>query len=115
MNNLSNYMLFLQEHGRSLSEINPGSDEIALQIDDALQAIELLQEANTAILGGDVLTNESGTLVYTYENWYCDKLSNDTQEKYRIKSYTTAKAYMNDLIKKGYKNRYVVIVVKKHI
>ncbi|MCS6974164.1 MAG: hypothetical protein N2044_02445 [Cyclobacteriaceae bacterium] len=39
MGNTLSYLNFIKEKGRPLSEINPGSDEIALAIDDALQAI----------------------------------------------------------------------------
>ena len=100
MNRLSNYMNFLIKHGRPLSEINPGSDEIALNLDNTLQAIELLQEAQLPILGGDILSDDSGKLIYTYENWYCEKLEHENHNEYCLRSYNTTKIYLNNIIKK---------------
>src|SRR6478609_6483987 len=97
-NKLSNYMNFLQERGRSLEEINPGSDEIALKLDDALQAIDLLQDAQSPILGGDILSDESGKLVYTYENWYCEKQEKENHAEYCLRSNNIAKSYLTNLI-----------------
>ncbi len=111
VNNLSNYMLFLQKYGCSLAEINPGSDEIALQTRDALQAIELLQESNTPILDSDVLKDEAGKLAYTYENWYCDKLGSDTQKEFVSRSCSAAKDYISSLAGNGHSDRYIVFVL----
>jgi len=110
-NKLSNYMNFLKERGRSLSEINPGSDEVALNIDDALQAIEFLKESQLPILGGDILSDESGKLVYTYENWYCEKQEKENHNEYCLRSYSISKNYLTSLLKKNYKNHYAVIVI----
>ena len=46
MNKLSDYTHLLEKRGRPLSEINPGSDETALKLEDALQAIEFLRDVN---------------------------------------------------------------------
>lgn len=110
MNKFFNYRDFLKTYGHPLSNINPGSDEIALNIHDALLAIEFLKEAQVAILGGDILSDESGKLTYTYENWYCEKLNNESNDEYLTRSYLITKAYLDSLINKGYGNRYVVIV-----
>jgi len=59
MKSISTYLDFLKEKGRPLSEINPGSDEVALTVIDALQALELLRDNQTAILGGDILSEEN--------------------------------------------------------
>ncbi|MGC4059178.1 MAG: Imm40 family immunity protein [Chitinophagaceae bacterium] len=78
----NSYLSFVKLNGRQLSEINPGSDEIALGVDNALKALELLKENQIAVLGGDILTEENGELIYAYQlwgeeyqylNWYCDQ------------------------------------------
>ena len=103
-------MKFIKERGRPLVEINPGSDEMALKIDDALKAIELLQNTHLAILGGDILSDESGELTYIYENWYCEKIKNENQDEYRNRSFDFAKKYINNLVERGSKNLFVVLV-----
>lgn len=99
MENTLSYLNFIKEKGRPLSEINPGSDEIALAVDDALQAIELLKDNQTAILGGGILSEDSGELIYAYQlwgeeyhylNWYCDRIDNEREDDYLKRSYTLA-------------------------
>ncbi|TYR31205.1 hypothetical protein FXV77_21380 [Sphingobacterium phlebotomi] len=99
MENTLSYLNFIKEKGRPLSEINPGSDEIALAVDDALQAIELLKDIQTAILGGDILSEDSGELIYAYQlwgeeyhylNWYCDRIDNESEDDYLKRSYILA-------------------------
>ena len=52
MKSISTYLDFLKEKERPLSEINPGSSEVALAVNDALEALELLCVSQTFILGG---------------------------------------------------------------
>lgn len=100
MKNESIYLDFLQKKGRPLAEINPGSDEIALTVADALEALELLKDSQIAILGGDILSEENGELIYAihlwgydyhYLSWYCDRGENESEKDYIIRSYNTAK------------------------
>ena len=56
------YLGFLNQNGRALST-DYQSEEKALSVEDALQAIELLSEEKTAIYGGDILTEADGELV----------------------------------------------------
>ncbi len=111
MNKISKYLNFISEKGRPILEINPGSEERALKVDDALQAIELLHNTQSAILGGDILSDDSGKLAYTYENWYCEKLDNESQTDYVNRSYNIARNYINEVIQRAGGNRYVVIVL----
>ena len=76
------------------------SEEKALLVEDALQAIELLSEEKTAIYGGDILTEADGELVYAHDiwgkeyhylNWYCDKLDDEERADYLQRSYDKAK------------------------
>ena len=100
MENKLSYLNFIKEKGRSLSEINPGGDEIALAVDDALQAIELLKGSQMTILGGDILSEDNGELIYAYQlwgeeyhclNWYCDREDNESKDEYAKRSYILAK------------------------
>lgn len=124
MKQLSIYLNFIKEKGRSLSEINPGSDEIALTASDALYALNLLNGSLIAVLGGDVLSEkENGKLIYAYQfwgseyhylNWYCDKMDNESQEDYAKRSYMVANESIktaNDAAKHLGKRCYVVIVL----
>lgn len=101
MHPISNYLNFIREKGRPLSEINPGSHEIALTVSDALHALELLKDSQTVISGGDILSEENGKLIYAYQlwgdeyaclNWYCDKANNESRAEYLQRSYEVAKA-----------------------
>jgi hypothetical protein len=124
MKNTSTYLDFLKEKGRPLSEINPGSNERALTVNDALQALELLIDSRTAILGGDILSEENNDLVYAYQlwgkeyhylNWYCDKSGNESSENYLQRSYVLARegiANANKTAEKLKRNCYIVFVIE---
>lgn len=100
MKKKSNYLIFLEKKGISLSIINPGSEEKALLIEDSLQAINLLKDEKIAILGGDILSEINGKLIYAYQlwgseyislNWYCDEIPNENRDTYLNRSYEIAK------------------------
>ena len=79
------YLGFFNQKGRALSA-DYQSEEKALSVEDALQAIELLKEEKIAIYGGDILGKE-----YYYLNWYCDKLDDEERADYLRRSYDKAK------------------------
>jgi len=124
MKPLSIYFSFIKEKGQPLSEINPGSDEIALTVNDALCALDLLNGSNIAILGGDILTKDVNDKLayaihswgydYCYLNWYCDKIDSESQEDYIKRSYIVAKESIktaSDIAKRLDKKCYIVIVI----
>jgi hypothetical protein len=123
MKNISIYLNFLKEKGRPLSEINPGSDEIALTVNDALQALELLIDSQMAVLGGDILSEENNGLIYAYQlwgeeyqylNWYCDKNDNESTEDYLQRSYMSAKEGITNANKTAEelkKKCYIIFVI----
>ena len=93
------YLGFLNKKGRALST-DYQSEEKALSVEDALQAVELLKEEKIAIYGGDILTEADGELVYAHDiwgkeyhylNWYCDKLDDEESADYLQRSYDKAK------------------------
>jgi len=100
MKKKSNYLIFLEKKGISLSIINPGSEEKALLIEDSLQVINLLKDEKIAILGGDILSEINGKLIYAYQlwgseyislNWYCDEIPNENRDTYLNRGYEIAK------------------------
>jgi hypothetical protein len=125
MKNISTYLDFLKEKGKPLSEINPGSSEIALTVDDALQALELLRDSQMAILGADILSEDENSKLtyaihlwgydYHYLNWYCDKNDNESRSDYLQRSYVLAKEGItnaNKTAEKLKKKCYIVFVTE---
>jgi hypothetical protein len=93
------FLGFLNQKGRALFA-DYQSEEKALSVEDALQAIELLSEEKTAIYGGEILTEADGELVYAHDiwgkeyhylNWYCDKSDDEERADYLQRSYDKAK------------------------
>ncbi|MEM0941782.1 MAG: Imm40 family immunity protein [Bacteroidota bacterium] len=123
MTAISEYLDLVKSKGRPLREINPGSDEIALDIDEALAAIEILKGNELPILGGDILSTDSGKLIYAYQfwgseyhylNWYCNELDNESRVEYSKRSYEVAKKAINEAVKVSQelgKDCLVVLVV----
>ncbi|MEM7382786.1 MAG: Imm40 family immunity protein [Bacteroidota bacterium] len=121
---VSEYSDFTRLKGRSLAEINPGSDGRALSVEDALQAIELLRSEQLPVLGGDILSIAyGGKLVYAYQlwgseyhflNWHYDRSENENYSEYCKRSYKTAQEYIQkstNIAKKLGKLNYIVLVV----
>ena len=59
------YLGFLNQNGRALST-DYQSEEKALSVEDALQAIELLSEEKSAFYGGDILAEADGYVVFAH-------------------------------------------------
>jgi hypothetical protein len=122
MKNKSKYLDFIKEKGFPLSEINPGSDEIALTVEDALQALEFIKDSKLIVLGGDVLTQENNKLIYAYQlwgqeyhvlNWYLT--TEDFEKGDFLKSYELAKesiSISNKIADKLKKKCYIVFVIE---
>ena len=117
-------MSFIKEKGLSLSEINPGSDEVALTVNDALHALDLLHGSEIVVLGGDILSRKKdGKLVYAYQlwgdeyhylSWYCSKIDSENLEDYVKRSHMAAKESIKnagDMAKCLGKKCYIVIVI----
>jgi hypothetical protein len=123
MTTVATYFNFIKEKGKPLGEINPGSNEYALEVDDALQAIELLKESQMPILGGDILSNKSGSLIYAYQfwgsqyhslNWYCEMTDGETKEGFCSRSYYIAKEAIDNaskIAKRLGEKCYITLVV----
>ncbi len=127
---ISIYQNFVNERGKPLSEINEGSDEMALTIQDALHAVDILDlDGNTiAILGGDIMTEDSnGGLEYAmYEwgdgqeyhvlNWHCDDMANEGEVDYAKRSHAAARQAIknaDEIAKTLGKKCYIVLVISR--
>ena len=101
---------FLQAEGKSVAEINPGSEERALRPEVALKAIALLAGTDVAILGGDVLSEVSGKLEYTHENWYREPLLGESAPAFVDRSRSVARHFIDRLLCRGKTNLRVILV-----
>lgn len=123
MSSIELFHKHLKLKGKSLEEINPGSDEYALSVEDAIEGIELLKATNTAVLGGDIMTTDSERLVYAYQawgteyhylSWYCEKALGESHEDYAKRSIKEAlnaiKNAENTAVKME-SSCYVVVVI----
>lgn len=110
MSDFHKFLRFITVAGRKLSEINPGSDEVALKPFMAIEALDLLSGTNIAVLGGDVLSDASGRLAYTYDNWYCNQLLNENCMEFAQRSHTVAREYINNIKKRNNPNIFIVLV-----
>jgi hypothetical protein len=123
MTTLSEYNKFIKSKGRPLSVINPGSDEVALRVTDAVKAIELLNQFSCPVLGGDILTTDSNSLVYAdqhwgleyhYLNWHCDRKESEDLKDYATRSILKAKEAINEaerIARKLKDECYIVLVI----
>lgn len=67
--------------------------------------------SQTAVLGGGILSDESGELEYIYENWYCQKQDEEENADYIKRSHLIARKYINELIARAVdENQYAVLV-----
>jgi len=89
------YTDILKDRGVPLSEINPGSKEIALFRKDSLLALDIIRESGLIILGGDVLERINGKLQYTYDNWSYQRRAGETPEQQATASIEEAHKYIS--------------------
>jgi hypothetical protein len=68
----------------------------ALTRGQALEAIHHLSSIHIAILGGDVVTEERNCLAPTYDNWYCNRVSEESDDDYVRRSAEVARRYVQD-------------------
>ncbi len=106
-----------------MSNINPGSEEYALSFYDVLTAIDILQNSQSTILGGDIMSEYNNELIYAYQlwgseyhtlNWAFQKKDDDAScymksIQLAIDSIKIANAIADRLKKKSY---FVLIVEK---
>lgn len=124
LNTMIFYNEYVKNKGIPMSVMNPGSNEIALNVEDALWAILLLRRALIPILGGDIVTKDkNGELSYAFHDWgeyyiylnfYCNIESNESNELYVNRSHDIAKRGIleaDKVAKQLGKECYIVLIV----
>lgn len=93
------------------------SKEYALSRDNSLKFIEILRLEKKAILGGDVLYKKNNIFYHTYDNWYIQKVNNESHDSYLQRSIEISLEYI-----KNYNNKkinesdlYFVIVFERSL
>lgn len=121
---LENYLTFLEKNGIPISDLNPGSTEKALSVENALKAIDKISNSGVPILGGDILVvNDHGALKYVHQvlgkeyhylSWSCDKEEVEDNIEYSRRSYKTAKEKIlesKEIANKNNTECYVILVI----
>lgn len=71
-----------------------GVNDIALERNDALLAVEFLRNAEVPILGGDVYLERARGIELAYANWHCDPSQDEDRSHYLQRSWSTAESYV---------------------
>ena len=102
------YEQFLKNCGTPRTDAEGG--EVALKKTNALEALELLDNTDVGVLGGDVYELEDdGYFQPTYDNWYCNKDS-DEQSTFAKKSRKLAYEYLSNYQEKEGLDIWYVLV-----
>jgi hypothetical protein len=86
------YDQFLARTGVSLQQL--GLADIALQREDALVAVEILQRQATPILGGDVYLVQDSRTEIAHANWHSDRRADEALDDYIIRSCQETRTYI---------------------
>ncbi len=84
----------IKKYGVSLSQWNPGSEEVALNKEAALKVLEALEGSNIAVVGGDVVRIAQGRLKYVYAQWSCKRNAGEHAEEFAKRSQRAAHEYV---------------------
>ena len=82
----------LLKKGRSLQGV--GINNWAFSKEDSLDILHRFEELQVSILGGDVCELINNSVQPNYDNWYCNKLSNETNIEFSKRSIKRAKDYI---------------------
>jgi len=91
MDNVKNYIV---TNGVSLESV--GVNNYALSKTSALHLLDILAEQKVAVLGGDVYISKNNQLSLTYDNWYSDKDSSESDESFCIRSIAETEKYIKN-------------------
>jgi len=91
MDNVQNY---IATNGVSLESL--GVNNYALNKTNALRLLDLLAEQKVAVLGGDVYVSKNNQLSLTYDNWYSDKDSSESDEAFCSRSILESEKYIKN-------------------
>lgn len=81
-----------------------GIDAYAFPKEQALDIISKLKSNHIPILGGDVYCLNNGLITDSYDSWYCNPETGETQQHFVERSYLVAKKYIesyleNDIVR----------------
>lgn len=82
----------LLKKGRSLQGV--GINNWAFSKEDALNILDRFEELEVSILGGDVCELINNSIQPNYDNWYCNRLSSETNIEFSKRSIKRAKDYI---------------------
>jgi hypothetical protein len=84
----------LLKKGYSLYDV--GINNWAFSKEDALGILNRFEELQISILGGDVYELTNSIVQPNYDNWYCNRLSNETDIEFSKRSIKRAKDYITN-------------------
>ena len=84
----------LLKRGLSLESI--GVNSWAFSKEGALNILDRFEELPVTILGGDVVELINGNIQHNYDNWYCNKLPNETDIEFASRSIILAREYIEN-------------------
>jgi hypothetical protein len=87
-----------------------GVNNWALSKEQALIALEKLFSIGVPILGGDVYTISNGEINSQYDNWYCERLQDETSMEFVNRSFVSANRYVQNYNSENIDSIYFVIV-----
>jgi hypothetical protein len=102
MNKKAKIMAYLRTKGYDLRKIkgcdlnNPEIISRGLLKDEALAFVNYLQKLQIPIFGGDVYyIDDNSDIRLTYDNWYCDKIPEENNIEYCMRSIKITMDYIN--------------------
>lgn len=72
-----------------------GIKDVAYPKREALRMINCFKEQGIPVLGGDVFLLKGNTPILTYDNWYCDKNPQESDQEYVFRSCRKAYEYVS--------------------
>lgn len=92
LKNRAAYQSFLSTKGILLSEL--GTQEYALDRQNAMSAIVIIEDLGIPILGGDVYLQSSEGIEISYENWSIERQPDESLDNYVFRSCVYTRDYI---------------------
>ena len=108
---LTDFMTLLDKKGVSLLMLR--IQDIALERDDALLAVKLLERASMPILGGDVYFERNSAIEPAHANWYTDRGRDEAYDSYLRRSWEGAMKYITTFPKRTDVKPLFSLVIRK--
>ncbi|HEX2211280.1 MAG TPA: Imm40 family immunity protein [Longimicrobium sp.] len=99
----------IRSRGRSLQDI--GLNEIAWPLSMVGEVLRSFTGLDVAVLGGDVYEVLGATVTPSYENWFCERLPEETLAAYSTRSRRTATEFVEKIASRADTERLVSLVV----